>query len=180
MAAEEPWQRHAARMRVVEEHLHCENAHDLDGIMQTFGDHAEYSDTPWGEHHRGREAVRGYYRELLAALPDLGIEVERRYAAEDAVILEVTITGTHLGRWRGVPATGRRVAFPLVAVYAFTHDDRLAGERIHYDRLAVLEQLGLAHGPEHPLGRLGLALAHPLTMTRIALRALAGGRRQTA
>lgn len=179
MAAEEPWQRHAARMRVVEEHIRCENAHDLDGIMQTFGDHAEYGDTPWGEHHRGREAVRDYYRELLAALPDLDIEVERRYATEDAVILEVTITGTHLGRWRGVPATGRRVAFPLVAVYAFTDGDRLAGERIHYDRLAVLEQLGLAHGPERPLGRLGLALAHPVTMARIALRALAGGRPRT-
>jgi hypothetical protein len=52
-----------------------ENAHDLPGIMATFGDRAWYDDEPWGEHHDGRNAVRGYYEDLLKSLPDLRIDI---------------------------------------------------------------------------------------------------------
>ena len=53
-----------ARLEVVEEHVRRENAHDLPGIMTTFGHQAWYDDEPWGEHHDGREAVRRYYEDL--------------------------------------------------------------------------------------------------------------------
>lgn len=169
-----PHERHHERVRVVEEHIRCENEHDLDGIMATFSDHAEYDDSPWDEHHRGRDAVRAYYDGLLTVLPDLGIEVHRRYIADEAIVLEVTISGTHLATWRGVPATGRHVEFPVCAVYTFGDGGRLAGERIYYDRMEVLAQLGLSHGPDTLAGRLGLVLGHPVTMARAVARALSG------
>jgi len=50
--------------------------------------------------------------------------------------------------------------------------DRLAGERIYYDRAIVLRQLGLFHEPERALGRITAALTHPYTMARIARRAI--------
>src|SRR5262245_2748464 len=102
-----------ARLEVVEEHVRRENAHDLQGIMTTFGQQAWYDDEPWGEHHDGRDAVRRYYEDLLVALPDLRIDIAHRLVAEDGVALEVRISGTHLGSWRdlatyrsasGVPA----------------------------------------------------------------------------
>lgn len=154
-----------ARMQRVEEHVRFENQHDLEGIMSTFGEDANYDDEPWGEHHRGRDEVRGYYEVLLSAAPDLSIEVHRRHAAGDAVVLECTISGTHLGEWRGLPATGRRIEFPLCAVYTF-HGDLLAGERIYYDRASVLHQLGVFREPDTPLGQVMTAVAHPLTMGR--------------
>ena len=86
------------------------------------------------------------------------------------LVLEVTIRGTHLGPWRGLPATGRRMEFPLCAVYSFDVDDQLAGERIYYDRGAVLGQLGLFHEPSRGLGRVVTALSHPLTIARAYLR----------
>ena len=46
----------------------------------------------------------------MSALPDLQIEVKQRHVAEDAVVVEVVIRGTHLGGWRGLPATGLRVS----------------------------------------------------------------------
>ena len=85
-------------------------------------------------------------------------------------MLEVTIRGTHQGAWRGLPATGRHLEFPLCAVYTFDADDRLAGERIYYDRGTVLGQLGLFHDPLRGLGRLFTALSHPLTIARAYLR----------
>ena len=108
-------ERTAARLRIVEEHLRCENAHDLAGIMATFGHDAEYEDTPWGEHHLGRKAVEEYYRDILTALPDLRIDVQDRIVTDDAVVLEVSISGTQTGTWRGLPATGDPCGFHCAA-----------------------------------------------------------------
>src|SRR5262245_53947210 len=123
-----------ARLEVVEEHVRREKAHDLPGIMTTFGRQAWYDDEPWGEHHDGRDAVRRYYGDLLVALPDLRIDIVHRLAAEDGVVLEVRISDTHLGSWRGLPPTGRRVEFPLCGLFKFDEEGKLAGERIYYDR----------------------------------------------
>jgi steroid delta-isomerase-like uncharacterized protein len=158
------------RMAVVDEHIRCENKHDLDAVMATFGMDARYDDEPWGDHRTGREGVRSYYSELMRALPDLAIEVKHRHAGSESLVLEVTIRGTHLGPWRGLPATGRRMEFPLCAVYAFDVDDRLTGERIYYDRGTVLSQLGLFQEPSRGLGRVVTALSHPLTIARAYLR----------
>jgi steroid delta-isomerase-like uncharacterized protein len=159
-----------ARLEVVEEHVRRENAHDLPGLMTTFGHQAWYDDEPWGEHHDGREAVRRYYEDLIAALPDLHIDIVHRLAAEDGVALEVRISGTHLGPWRGLPPTGRRVDFPLCGLYTFDEEGKLAGERIYYDRGSVLHQVGLYHDPQTLLGRLETLFAHPITVARAYAR----------
>src|ERR1043166_957286 len=91
-----------ARMAIVDEHIRCENPHDLDGVMATFGMDACYDDEPWGDHRTGRDGVRSYYTELMRALPDLAIEVKTRHVASESQVLEVIIRGTHLGPWRGL------------------------------------------------------------------------------
>src|SRR5258705_13665249 len=88
-----------------------------------------------------------YYIELMKALLDLDIEVMQKHISLDSVVVEVIIRGTHLGPWRGLPATGKRVEFPLCGIYSFGADNLLAGERIYYDRGMVLGQLGLFHEP---------------------------------
>ena len=163
-------ERLAARLAVVDEHVRCENRHDLDAVMATFGPEARYDDEPWGDHRTGRDGVRSYYGELMSALPDLEIDVRRRHATADGVVLEVVIRGTHLGPWRGLPATGRRLEFPLCGIFEFDAGDRLAAERIYYDRGAVLGQLGLFHEPVGGWGRIATALSHPLTIARAYLR----------
>ena len=168
-----------ARVGLVEEHVRCENRHDLDAVMATFGTTARYDDEPWADHRSGRDGVRSYYTDLMCALPDLAIEVRHRHVASDSIVLEVIIRGTHLGQWRGLPATGRRVEFPLCAVYTFDADDRLAGERIYYDRRVVLHQVGLFHEPLRGLGRLVTVLSPPVTIARTYLRRPARARTQS-
>lgn len=167
-------ERTEARVAVVEEHVRCENRHDLEAVMATFGAKARYDDEPWGDHRIGRDGVRSYYTDLLRSLPDLSIEVRHRHVAADSIVLEVTIRGTHLGPWRGLPGTGRPLEFPVCAVYTFDADDRLAGERIYYDRGTVLRQLGLFHEPLRGLGRIATALNHPVTILHAYLRRAAG------
>lgn len=71
-----PEDRRSARIATVEEHIRLENKHDLDGVLRTFGDTAQYDDEAWGEHYKGHDGVRLFYAQLLKALPDLEIEVE--------------------------------------------------------------------------------------------------------
>ncbi len=165
-----PKDRESARIELVERHIRLENEHDLEGVLCTFGDSACYDDEAWGEHHKGRDGVRLFYEQLMRALPDLEIEVQRRHVTDDAILVEVMIRGTHLGGWRGLPPTGRRVEFPLCGVYTFDEDDRLAGEKIYYDRGTVLRQLGVFHEPKSVLGQLSILATHPTTIARAFAR----------
>jgi len=165
-----PKDRTTARIALVEHHIALENQHDLEGVLRTFGDTAQYDDEAWGEHFAGREGVRQFYEQLMRALPDLAILVQRRYVTDEAIIVEVLIRGTHLGPWRGLPATGRRVEIPLCGVYTFDARDQLAGERIYYDRATVLRQLGVFHEPQSLLGQVSTLFTHPVTIARALAR----------
>ena len=167
-----PKDRTAARIALVEQHIRLENEHDLEGVLQTFGDSARYDDEPWAEHYQGRNGVRQFYEQLMRALPDLEIDVQRRHVSDDAILVEVMIRGTQLGSWRSLPPTGRRIEFPLCGIYTFDADDRLAGERIYYDRATVLRQLGVFHEPQSFLGQISTLVTHPATITRALARKL--------
>lgn len=165
-----PSERKLARVALVHEHVRLENEHHLEGVLGTFGENADYEDEAWGDRYAGRDGVRLYYEQLIAALPDLEIKVLKEHVAENNVLLEVLICGTHLGAWRGLPATGRRVEIPLCGVYTFDDVDRLAGERIYYDRATVLRQLGVFREPQTLMGRIGLLVTHPLTLAHALFR----------
>jgi steroid delta-isomerase-like uncharacterized protein len=163
-------ERRAARIAIVEQHIRLENEHDLEGLLRTFGDSARYDDEAWDEHYESLHGVRLFYGQLLKALPDLEIEVQKRHVTDDAIVVEVLIRGTHLGAWRGLPATGRRVQFPLCGIYTFDADDRLAGEKIYYDRGTVLKQVGVFHEPGTVLGQMSILGTHPITIARALAR----------
>lgn len=163
----------SARIAIVERHIRFENEHDLEGVLSTFGANAQYDDEPWNEHYSGHTGVHLFYQQLMKALPDLQIDIVRRHVADETILVEVVIRGTHLGAWRGLPATGRQVQFPLCGVYTFDSDDHLIGERIYYDRGTVLRQLGVFHEPRTFLGQFSILLMHPITLARAFARSLA-------
>ena len=78
-SASTPKDTRSARLAVVDQHIRLENEHDLEGVLRTFGDTAHYDDEPWGEHYKGRNGVRLFYEQLMKALPDLEIEVQRQH-----------------------------------------------------------------------------------------------------
>ncbi len=161
-----------ARIATVERHIRLENQHDLEGVVSTFGNTARYDDEPWAEHYHGRDGVRQFYKQLMTALPDLEIEVRQQHVASETIVVEVMIRGTHLGGWKGLPATGRRVELPLCGIYTFDAEGQLAGERIYYDRGTVLRQLGVFHEPISRVGRICTLANHPLTIVGAYARKL--------
>jgi steroid delta-isomerase-like uncharacterized protein len=131
--------RRAARIALVEEHIRVESAHDMDKLMATMGRDPTFVLN--ANTIRGREGVHEFYTGLLKGIPDLNIETKYLHASDDAVTVEVRITGTHQHEWLGVPAFGHKVDFPLAAVFTFDADERLDGERVYYDTALMLAQM---------------------------------------
>jgi steroid delta-isomerase-like uncharacterized protein len=123
----------------VREHIRAENAHDISGTIATFH-HPHCEVAPFGSVDDGAEAVHEFLAGLFAGFPDFKIERPRLPHADEAVVVECVITGTHHGPFTGVPPTGRRVEVPLVAIFDFD-DDRLMCERAYFDMATLMRQL---------------------------------------
>jgi steroid delta-isomerase-like uncharacterized protein len=134
----------ALRLKNIDDHVAGENKRDVDRATAVCSSDPEWIDMATGEHSKGQEAVKAHYRELFTALPDLSIEVVSRFVAADAIFEQVIVRGTHQGPWKGIPATNKKVEFPLCSVYTFDRDNMLKTEQSYYDELTILKQVGLA------------------------------------
>jgi steroid delta-isomerase-like uncharacterized protein len=134
---------HEARLRAVEDHIRFEAAHDLHAVVGTFGQDPEWHNKPSHDVLHGHDAIRSFYSDLFAGFPDFWLDIPHRRLTDDAVYVEGFFGGTHEGAWAGIPATGRKIKVPICAVFTFTEDDRIKSEIAYYDRLTILEQLGV-------------------------------------
>ncbi|HXV56455.1 MAG TPA: ester cyclase [Gaiellaceae bacterium] len=155
-----------ARVKLVDEHVQAEVERDLDKIMETWGENPDFDDVPWDEQFAGRDGIRHHYEELLTAFPDLDIVVHDRHVTDRLVILEVTVTGTHLGDWRDLPATGGRMESRVCALYGFDETGMLALERTYYDKAKILEQLGIFADPRTTTGKVMAVITPPFAILR--------------
>ena len=154
------------RIKLVDEHVQAEVERDLDKIMRTWGENPDFDDVPWDEKFKGRDGIRHHYDELLTAFPDLDIIVHDRHVTDRLVILEVTVTGTHLGDWRDLPAMGKRMESRVCALYGFDEKGMLALERTYYDKAKILEQLGIFQDPRTTTGKVMAAITPPFAIVR--------------
>ena len=157
----------ARREAVVIEHMESENTHDYDVTMGTFS-HPRYEIVPTGDVFDGTERVLEYFAESRTAFPDQRNELIALHHAEQAVIAEFYLLGTHLGPLRSLPPTGRAFRCRMSAIFLFD-EDRIVCERVYFDQATILRQLGLAHDPTSLPGRASLLLSHPLTIGRALL-----------
>lgn len=95
----------------------------------------------------GRDGALERVRALRRAFPDLRHYVLDRLVDGDRVVERWVLEGVHRSSFLGIEATGRRVRVEGVAVMRF-EGARIAEAWQYWDRLAVLEQLGLRPGKE--------------------------------
>jgi len=131
----------ARREATVREHMESENVHRFDVTMRTFH-HPRYEIIATGEVYDGEEEVSEYFRATRAAFPDQRNELIALHHADEAVIAEFDLKGTHRGELRGIPPTGKEFTCRCVALFLFD-EDRLVGERVYFDVLTIMSQLGL-------------------------------------
>jgi steroid delta-isomerase-like uncharacterized protein len=153
--------------------MRSEGAKDFTATVATFS-RPRYEVVATGEEHDGARAVSDFLAESGRAFPDFRFENTTLHHADDAVVVEVDFVGTHLGAWRGLPATGRAVRYRMCNVFVF-EEDRLVCERLHFDLLTILRQIGIARDPTSLAGRVATFANHPITVGRALLRGLIGG-----
>ena len=133
-----------ARERIVREHMESENRHEFDVTMGTFA-HPRYEIVATNEVYDGPEEVDRYFRESRAAFPDQRNELIAMHHADDAVLVEFWLKGTHEGDLRGIPPTHKAFTCRCLAIFVF-EGDGLICERVYFDTATILTQLGLLGG----------------------------------
>jgi steroid delta-isomerase-like uncharacterized protein len=156
------------REAIVIEHMESENRHEFGVTLETF-DHPRYELIGTGDVYDGAGEVAAYFDETRTAFPDQRNELIALHHADDAVIVEANLYGTHDGPFRGLPPTGRKFEMRFCAIFVF-EEDRLVCERVYFDSGTVLRQLGIAHDPLTLSGRIATIANHPLTVGRALLR----------
>ena len=77
---------------------------------------------------------------MFAAFPDFHVDVPRLHHADEAVVVEFVMTGSHQGPFAGLSPTGRQIEVPLVGTFAFD-GDRLMCEKVYFDMATLMRQL---------------------------------------
>jgi steroid delta-isomerase-like uncharacterized protein len=100
---------------------------------------------PGGMTLRGPEQVAAVLESFWTALPDVKISSENEIAAEDTVVTEGVLSGTHTGVFQTpqgeIPASGNRVELRYVSVKKI-REGKVAHENLYFDQLEFLQQLG--------------------------------------
>jgi steroid delta-isomerase-like uncharacterized protein len=127
------------REEIVRRHMESENVHDFDTTIATFG-HPRYELIATDRVHDGEAEVREYFRETRTAFPDQRNELIALHHADDAVISEFWLLGTHQGPLGPIEPTGRSFRCRMTAFFVFEGAE-LVCERVYFDSATILRQL---------------------------------------
>ncbi|MBV8673662.1 MAG: ester cyclase [Acidobacteriaceae bacterium] len=131
----------AARDLVVKAHIEAETeTHDIAAALATFH-HARYEVPALSAIADGPAAVEDLLGQLFGAFPDFWLRRLVSYHADDAVIVECRMGGTHRGVWGGIAPTGNRIDVPAALIFIF-EGENLVCEKVYFDHATILHQLG--------------------------------------
>ncbi len=94
-----------------------------------------------GQPARDRAEMAQFLRDMRVAFPDWRVEIGDLIAEGNRVAVRWHGLVTHGGPFRGLPATGRRVAVSGLNIYRL-EGDRIVGEWEQMDSVGLLQQLG--------------------------------------
>ncbi len=120
------------------------NAHDPDALV-LCGHPDHYADEllALGRTVRGREGVRQFFAELIAALPDIQMAVDKVLAGPDLAVVTWRLTGTFSGApFAGFRPTGSRIDLEGCDVMEI-RDGLIGHNTIYYDGAQFARQIGM-------------------------------------
>ena len=119
-------------------HSIAEDRRDIDGLIATLSPACVYEIAVTGQRWEGHEGARRFYEDLFAAFPDNAFALSEIVIGPQGVFEVAMLTGTNLGPWTGVPASGLAVALEVLTLFPWDPDTgRFGGERIWFDRSGV-------------------------------------------
>jgi steroid delta-isomerase-like uncharacterized protein len=90
----------------------------------------------------GLEGAKAIHQKTLIGMPDFHTEILELVAEEDMVVARIKMTGTHIGDFYGIPATGRRVDFSGMYM-VHIENGKIVEHWGEEDGISLLHQLGV-------------------------------------
>jgi len=115
--------------------------HDRDAHAAVYTEDARV-DSPLGGRVTGRPNIAHVAEGFFAACPDATFRFDPPLVDADRAAIVTTISGTQMGSFMGMPASGRHFEFSMVFVQSF-RDGMVVTERRIYDFTGLLVQLGV-------------------------------------
>jgi steroid delta-isomerase-like uncharacterized protein len=126
-------------------------------LIEDFAAHLVGLPTPLG-----RDEFTEFGIKFKQAFPDSCHHFDRPICEDDKVVTSGVFTGTHLGNFQGLPATGRSLSIAVM------HIDRICDGKViehwgHGDQAGMMQQLGIFHLP-------GIGLFYAAIRQRLGLK----------
>lgn len=90
----------------------------------------------------GLEGAKAIHQKTLIGMPDFHTEILELVAEGDMVVARIKMTGTHMGDFYGIPATGRRVDFSGMYMVRI-ENGKIVEHWGEEDGISLLHQLGV-------------------------------------
>jgi steroid delta-isomerase-like uncharacterized protein len=126
------------------------------------------------EPFRGPDGFRAFFERALATFPDLRVTVEDVVADEDKIAVRVTLVGTHLGEFQGIPPSGNRITMSE-HVIGHLQNGKFTEIWQQFDSVGGLQQMGVI--PPPGTGPLGMIASFVRNFARGAVYQLRSRRR---
>ncbi len=121
------------------------NDGNLAVVDELFDPDVRYYVVGSAEPMRGFDGVKGVVSGFRAAFPDLHVTIEEVIAEGETVAARVTARGTNTGELMGAAPSGRRAEW-AVNHYSHFKDGKMVEDRVNFDQLGFLQQLGMMPG----------------------------------
>ena len=146
----------AETQRITDLQLELWNTGNPEIAKQLFSEDAERTDPNGAEpvRHRGAHQIATFVAEVRTAFPDFKLQLKEGVADRDHIAFHWTVSGTQKGEFQGVPASGKRIEFSGMTLDRL-RDGKVVSEHVYFDRLAMLEQLGVAPASANAAGAAG-------------------------
>jgi len=128
------------------------NSHDKAAMAALIADDCE-AIGPGGMRVRGKQDVLAFNYGWVEAFPDARVDIQRVYIADNVACEEGVFSGTHKGTLRtpqgDIPATGKQLRGEYLGINEF-RGDKLVRQNLLFDRMQLMEQLGLVPAQAAP------------------------------
>jgi predicted ester cyclase len=125
---------------------HSTDPHWLDKVIVDVSDDCDILDIPSGMTLVGKEGMQLSLTTWTTAFPDCSMDVTNIVISEEQAVVEFICRGTHTGTLYGpggeITPSGRKLVLQYCSIYC-VKDGELIEQRIYYDALGLLQQIGL-------------------------------------
>lgn len=117
---------------------------DIDAARPLWTDSSVDHFLALGLEARGPDQLAAFFRELLAAIPDLDMRIENIVEDDRHGVVQWAATGTFDGApFQGIEPTGKRVSLRGCDVFRFSEDGKLEVNTVYYDGAEFARQIGM-------------------------------------